>query len=49
MFLKFANPVWAGVVFPTKVISTLVTDETYVDAVPAFAPNDAGGGHPEKE
>lgn len=48
-FLKFANPVWARVIFPAEVNGSLVTDEADLDNVPAFASNDAGGDHPEKE
>lgn len=48
VFLKFANPIWAGVIFPTEVNGSLVTDENDLYKVPAFASND-GGNHPEKE
>lgn len=40
---------WARVIFPAEVNGSLVTDEADLDNVPAFASNDAGGDHPEKE
>ena len=49
VFLKFANPVWAGGIFPTEVNGSLVTDETNLCNVPTFASSEAGGDNPEKE
>lgn len=48
-FLKFANPMWARVIFPTEANRSSGTDKNNLHNVPAFASNDAGGDHPEKE